>query len=91
MNTYKNYPGKSAIISYLTENNNKTTKSYWGFLNSYHDTIIISTISTTSISLKKWINLDNHWAGCFLHEGKDIPGLKDKVNTEWSRYAKTLK
>ncbi|POG68956.1 hypothetical protein GLOIN_2v1480379 [Rhizophagus irregularis DAOM 181602=DAOM 197198] len=37
-----------------------------------------------------WDELDHFWAAHFLHEGKDVPGLKNKVNSERLRYAKTL-
>ncbi|PKC04946.1 hypothetical protein RhiirA5_421554 [Rhizophagus irregularis] len=89
MSMLENYIGQNALISYLTDNN-RTTRSYLGFLKGHCD-IIITSIATTKTFLGNWKNLDNLWAVRFLDEGKDLPDLKDKVISERSRYTKTLK
>ncbi|PKY54875.1 hypothetical protein RhiirA4_548448 [Rhizophagus irregularis] len=81
----------SMLENYIGQNdNNRTTRSYLGFLKGHCD-IIITSIATTTTFLGDWKNLDNLWAVRFLDEGKDLPDLKDKVISERSRYTKTLK
>ncbi|CAB4380792.1 unnamed protein product [Rhizophagus irregularis] len=70
ISTSESYPGQNILISYIIKN--KKT-SYWGFLISYRD--IISTL----VFSDSWDELDHIWTAHFLHEGKDIPGLKNKV------------
>ncbi|GBC30837.2 bromodomain-containing protein [Rhizophagus irregularis DAOM 181602=DAOM 197198] len=79
--TSESYPGQNVLISYITKN---MKISYCRFLKSYHDII------GTSVFSDNWDELDHFWAAHFLHEGKDVPGLKNKVNSERLRYAKTL-
>ncbi|PKY61281.1 hypothetical protein RhiirA4_486039, partial [Rhizophagus irregularis] len=81
ISTSESYPGQNILISYIIKN--KKT-SYWGFLISYRD--IISTL----VFSDSWDELDHIWTAHFLYEGKDIPGLKNKVNSEHLRYAKIL-
>ncbi|PKY23251.1 hypothetical protein RhiirB3_437401 [Rhizophagus irregularis] len=88
MNTSEDFIGQNALISYLSDNN-RTTKSYRGFLKNHRD-IIIASIDTT-LTLDNWKNLDNIWTVRFLRKEKDFPDLKNKVIAERFRYAKTLK
>ncbi|EXX56498.1 Bdf1p [Rhizophagus irregularis DAOM 197198w] len=75
----------SMLENYIGQNdNNRTTRSYLGFLKGHCD-IIITSIATTKTFLGNWKNLDNLWAVRFLDEGKDLPDLKDK------EYRKTSK
>ncbi|CAB4484464.1 uncharacterized protein OCT59_017750 [Rhizophagus irregularis] len=94
MSISESYPGQNVLISYIKKQ--KTKISYCGFLKNYHDIIVISTftdnwnkLNSTWTVLDNWNNLDNLWAGRFLSEGKDLPNLKDKLNIERSRYART--
>ncbi|CAB4492899.1 unnamed protein product [Rhizophagus irregularis] len=59
MNTSEDFIGQNALISYLSDNNNRITKSYWRFLKKHCD-IIIASIDTTS-TLDNWKYLDNLW------------------------------
>ncbi|RGB36239.1 hypothetical protein C1646_758360, partial [Rhizophagus diaphanus] len=82
MSTSEDFIGQNALISYLSDNN-RTTKTYRGFLKNHHD-IIIASIDTTS-NLDNWKNLDNLWAVRFLREEKnflkkDFPDLKVKLD-----------
>ncbi|CAG8711393.1 4276_t:CDS:2 [Rhizophagus irregularis] len=81
ISTSESYPGQNILISYITKNKKI---SYCGFLKSYRD--IISTL----VFSDSWDELDHIWTAHFLDEGKDIPDLKNKVNSEHLRYAKTL-
>ncbi|GBC06106.1 hypothetical protein RclHR1_06620004 [Rhizophagus clarus] len=64
-----NYPGQNVLISYLKHNK----PSYYGFLINHHDDIFAS-ISTSNLK-----DLDSIWIARFIREGKDLPGLYDKV------------
>ncbi|PKC55528.1 hypothetical protein RhiirA1_475446 [Rhizophagus irregularis] len=75
MNTSEDFIGQNALISYLSDNN-RTTKSYRGFLKNHRD-IIIASIDTT-LTLDNWKNLDNIWTVRFLRKEKDFPDLKNK-------------
>ncbi|CAB4380741.1 unnamed protein product [Rhizophagus irregularis] len=79
--TSESYPGQNVLISYITKN---MKISYCRFLKSYCDII------GTSVFSDNWDKLDHFWAAHFLHEGKDVHGLKNKVNSERLCYAKTL-
>ncbi|UZO26278.1 uncharacterized protein OCT59_018516 [Rhizophagus irregularis] len=79
MNTSEDFIGQNALISYLSDNNNRTTKSYWRFLKKHRDIIIASIdITFTSTFLDNWKNLDNLWTIRFLRKGKHFPDLKNK-------------
>ncbi|GES73486.1 hypothetical protein RCL_jg3981.t1 [Rhizophagus clarus] len=82
MNATEEYFGQNVLISYLKKENKP---SYCRFLNIYRN-IIIASITTTNLK-----DLDNFWAMHFLHEGKDIPDLYNKLTKERSRYANSLK
>ncbi|CAG8510184.1 14584_t:CDS:2 [Rhizophagus irregularis] len=52
----------SMLENYIGQNdNNRTTRSYLGFLKGHCD-IIITSIATTKTFLGNWKNLDNLWA-----------------------------
>ncbi|GET02190.1 hypothetical protein GLOIN_2v1781474 [Rhizophagus clarus] len=77
----ESYPGQNVLISYLKHNK----PSYYGFLINHHD-IIFTSITTSNLK-----DLDNIWTVRFICEGKDLPGLQDKVISEHSsRYAKKI-
>ncbi|CAB4375748.1 unnamed protein product [Rhizophagus irregularis] len=79
MNTSEDFIGQNALISYLSDNNNRTTKSYWRFLKKHRDIIIaLIDITFTSTFLDNWKNLDNLWTIRFLRKGKHFPDLKNK-------------
>ncbi|GBC01630.1 hypothetical protein RclHR1_04270008 [Rhizophagus clarus] len=65
----ESYPGQNVLISYLKHNK----PSYYGFLINHHD-IIFTSITTSNLK-----DLDNIWTVRFICEGKDLPGLQDKV------------
>ncbi|CAB4380802.1 unnamed protein product [Rhizophagus irregularis] len=95
MSTSESYPGQNVLISYIKKQ--KIKASYCGFLKNYHVIIVISTISdnwdklnNTWAVLNNWKTLDNLWAGHFLNEGTDFPDIKDKLDIEHPRYARTL-
>ncbi|GES88145.1 hypothetical protein GLOIN_2v1781474 [Rhizophagus clarus] len=75
-----NYPGQNVLISYLKHNK----PSYYGFLINHHDDIFAS-ISTSNLK-----DLDSIWIARFIREGKDLPGLYDKVISEHSRCANKI-
>ncbi|CAB5144683.1 unnamed protein product [Rhizophagus irregularis] len=89
MSTSESYPGQNALISYIKERNNRV--SYRAFLNSHRDIIVTSIATSIATSTSDNLNeYDNLWKARFLHEGKDIANLKDKVKLERLQRKKDL-
>ncbi|CAB4404758.1 unnamed protein product [Rhizophagus irregularis] len=61
MSTSKSYPGQQYLISYLNERGNKS--SYYGFLNSYNNVLIVASTFSDS-----WQDLNNTWISHFLEK-----------------------
>ncbi|PKY57104.1 hypothetical protein RhiirA4_477944 [Rhizophagus irregularis] len=87
MSTSKSYPGQQYLISYLNERGNKS--SYYGFLNSYNNVLIVASTFSDS-----WQDLNNTWISHFLEKIEKLDlnqkDFKRKINVECLRYAKEM-
>ncbi|RIA90007.1 hypothetical protein C1645_169313 [Glomus cerebriforme] len=84
------YVGYNVLVSYLKTQKNK---SYRKFLFRNRKTIVDSLLSL--VSSLDWLYFDNYWVDHFLKESENLNkstfvSLKEKVNTERTRYTKNL-